>query len=286
MSLGYLRRQLLTSTFFLPMMSLGRRQRQAIYRVYDFCRIVDDIADGTLPKSEKLLQLDWWESEITRLYKSTPYHPVTKQLLSPVQHYRLGPDHFRGILAGMRMDAMETMILPTEQELEHYCYRVAGCVGLISVRIFGCRKPESEQFAWHLGQALQLTNILRDVKADAQMGRIYLPKEWMEHAGLLPIAPSDIPHRIAELKPVLQRLARKAAKAYSEAEKCVHPDDRESLRCALLMSDMYRRLFIRMQEDDWSYRKPYRMSVGDIGFIVWRLMNNRVSAPLTASPAQ
>ena len=127
--------------------------------------------------------IDAWRGEIRALYQGTPSHPVTKALAVPVERFGLAEKHFMEILEGFEMDGGGAMLRPTLTQLERYCHCVAGCVGLLSVEIFEYRARSIPTFARHLGQAFQLTNILRDVAEDAKRGRIYLPQELLEKQG-------------------------------------------------------------------------------------------------------
>lgn len=261
------------SSFFLPMCVLPRAQRRALYDLYDFCRTVDDITDGEGTAEHKLSQLAEWEKEIDHISQgSRPRTALGRRLKKRTRTYILAPEHFHRIIEGMRMDVNGQMIAPPLQTLEHYSYCVAGCVGLLAIRIFGCTRSESDAFARQLGHALQFTNMLRDLKDDAAMGRIYLPREWLEQVGIADMDPQDIPHRLNSVRPVLHRMAEKAAFHFQQAEQWIHPQDRKALRCALLMAHIYRRLLDRMQADGYSYRMHYRATVGDIGRVLCQIV--------------
>ncbi len=257
------RLRLVRSSFFLPMCWMSAPQRQGMRAVYAFCGEVDDIADGSDGRAEKQRRLSWWEQEIARLYDGAPSHPITRALQAVIARYDLQQAHFQQILAGVRMDTDEHMLLPDAETLERYCYRVAGCVGLLSIRIFGCTQPASEDYAIALGHALQRTNILRDVPADARMGRIYLPGEWVRLAGLMPLKPAEIVTNPARLQPVCKQMAAQADDYYRQAAALIDPADAAALLPARMMSIGYRRLLQRMQADNWRYNRAYRLTLSD-----------------------
>ncbi len=171
------------SSFAAGMRVLPRARREAIFAVYAFCRLVDDIADGHAPAAEKRERLDAWTDEVTRVFARVPRTAVGEELVRAVQRYQLPRHEFDLVIEGMRMDA-EGMVAPDPQRLERYVRCVAGAVGLLSMRVFGAwRGDASRRFALSLARAMQLTNILRDVEEDAAMGRLYLPAPLLEAAG-------------------------------------------------------------------------------------------------------
>jgi len=151
--------------------------------VYAFCRVVDDVVDlGTNGDSAKR-ELTLWRQELKRCQGGFPTHPVALALQPVISRYQIPLQHFESLVDGVAMDLSPRRYARFE-ELKVYCRHVASMVGLISIRIFGCRHPASERYAESLGIALQLTNILRDLKSDWQRGRVYLPSEEMERFGL------------------------------------------------------------------------------------------------------
>ena len=166
------------------MMLLPREKREAMLALYAFCRETDDVADEIEDPAESRALIDAWRGEVRALYQGAPRHPVTRALAVPVERFGLAEKHFMEILEGFEMDGGGAMLRPTLAELERYCHCVAGCVGLLSVEIFEYRARTIPTFARHLGQAFQLTNILRDVAEDAKRGRIYLPQRAAGKAGI------------------------------------------------------------------------------------------------------
>ena len=178
------------TSFFWAMRLLEPARRDAMFAIYAFCREVDDIADEGGTAEAKRQGLAEWRREIDRLYAGAPTRPTTRALLRPVAAYGLLREDFLAVIDGMEMDALRDIRAPSLAELELYCARVAGAVGLLSVRAFGDRSETARKLALAEGKALQLTNILRDLAEDAGRGRLYLPRELLEKHG---IAASDLP---------------------------------------------------------------------------------------------
>lgn len=247
------------SSFYWPIRCMRGPKRHAMQALYQFCRAVDDIADSDLPTEEKHARLDDWEQEIALLYAGNPQHSISRQLLPAVQSGHLKQYYFNEIIAGMRMDVDAAMCCPDLSTLELYCYRVAGCVGLLTVAILGCHARQAEDFANYLGQAMQRTNILRDVFDDAAMGRIYLPKEWL-NASLTPQCLSS--HR-EMLVPALEHMADSAQDYYHKAQTAMADLDQSTLVPALMMRDVYQRLLVTMRKDGWAFRQAYTLGLAD-----------------------
>ncbi|MEY3244400.1 MAG: hypothetical protein RJB20_640 [Pseudomonadota bacterium] len=171
------------SSFYYSFRFLSKSRRLAITALYAFCREVDDIADECTDLSVAKTKLNWWRSEIERLYQNQPQHPVSKALLQAIHTYQLDAEHFMEIIDGMEMDLNFNRYQDFKQ-LQLYCYRVASVVGLLSAQIFGFKNRKTLKFAHDLGMAFQLTNIIRDVGEDARRNRIYLPLDELAKFGV------------------------------------------------------------------------------------------------------
>ena len=154
-----------------------------MFQIYSFCRQVDDIADSDGPRPERLAALQQWRSDIEALYQGHP-PPRLKDYVSSVQKFDLKREDFLAIVDGMEMDVPQDIRAPDLATLDLYCDRVASAVGRLSVRVFGLPEADGILLAHHLGRALQLTNILRDIDEDAAIGRLYLPQEGLLHAAI------------------------------------------------------------------------------------------------------
>ena len=173
------------SNFYYAFLTLPRPQREALYAVYAFCRTVDDIADGGGDADVQRRELARWRQEVARCYEpgAVPTLPIARQLAEAVRAYGLPRSALEAIIEGCEMDLRRTTY-ETEEDLYPYCYRVASAVGLCCIEIFGYTDPRAREYAVQLGMALQLTNILRDVGADARAGRVYLPQEDLRKFGV------------------------------------------------------------------------------------------------------
>jgi phytoene synthase len=170
------------SNFYYAFLTLPRRRREALYAVYAFCRTVDDIADlggerGADPPAQRR-ELQRWREDVARCYEpgAVPNHPIALRLQAAVRAYPIPRAALEAIIDGVEMDLYRAAY-ETADDLYPYCYRVASAVGLCCIEIFGYTDPRARQYAINLGQALQLTNIIRDVGADARAGRVYVPQE-------------------------------------------------------------------------------------------------------------
>ena len=173
------------SSFYSAMRILPKRQRAAMFALYAFCRAVDDVADEPGPTSpaERLAELERWRADVAAMFVGRAPQRLS-DLVQAVRDYNLQRKDFDAVIDGMAMDAAEDIRAPDWRILDLYCDRVASAVGRLSVRIFGLPEQPGEALAYHLGRALQLTNILRDVDEDAAMGRLYLPREALQSAGV------------------------------------------------------------------------------------------------------
>lgn len=230
---------------------LSRARRQAMYAVYAFCREVDDIADEGGTREEKLAALAEWRAEIDRIFDCRPQFPTGVALLAAVREFNLPRQEFLLMIEGMERDAAGPIVAPTLSELSAYTRRVAGAAGQLSMPVFGAPKSEaSDVFAISLGDALQLTNILRDVEQDADEGRLYLPRELLERHGC-PLAPEQIA-TAPGLPAVRAELAEHARKKFSGAREALKSLDWRMLRPALLMMGVYERYLDKMTARGWA----------------------------------
>ena len=179
------------SSFYSGMRILPRRQREAMFEIYAFCRAVDDIADDPGPRPARREQLQRWRADIDALYAGKPPAALAG-LAQAVKTFGLKREDFLAVIDGMEMDVVADICAPDRATLALYCDRVACAVGRLSVRVFGMPEAPGLALADHLGRALQLTNILRDLDEDAALGRLYLPNEALEHAGIAAREPGAV----------------------------------------------------------------------------------------------
>ena len=244
------------SSFSLGMRILPSERRMAMYAIYAFCREVDDVADDGGPTETRLAELERWREEVHRLYQGRPSRPTTLALLEPIRRFELPREEFLALIDGMEMDARETMRAPTMTMLLLYCRRVAGTVGLLSLPVFGAAEAEARTFALTLGDALQLTNILRDLAEDAERNRLYLPREALEHHGIDPTLSPAAVLRHPALPAVFRDLTVLARTRYAEANAALLHCDRRRLRPALLMMAIYEAILDRLELHGWNPDRP------------------------------
>ena len=205
------------SNFFYAFLLLPRAQREAIFAVYAFCRIVDDAVDEGADRGAQRAELARWREEIARVWGAgEPQHPAAQRLREAVRRFPIPREALEEIIAGVEMD-LDVASYETFKDLYPYCYRVASAVGLCSIAIFGYSDPRAQDYAINLGVALQLTNILRDVQVDARIGRVYLPQVLLRRFG---VSPDEL--RLGRYSPAFEALmafeATRASMAWSSAK--------------------------------------------------------------------
>ena len=248
------------SSFVSGMRVLPRPRREAMYAIYAFCREVDDIADTPGDLSGRVDRLDKWRDEIVGLYAGRPTHPITRALRRPIESYALPQSEFQTIIDGMEMDLRGVMRAPSMTELETYCRRVAGAVGLLSMCVFGAREREACEIALTLGEALQLTNILRDLLEDAALNRLYLPYEMLDAHGIHSRDPSEVLAHPA-LPRVCAELAAHARDRFQKTHALLELCDRRRLKPCVLMMAVYERILTKLERQNWQYlAEPVRVS--------------------------
>ncbi len=237
------------TSFYRGMAVLPPDRRNAMYAIYAFCRIVDDIADEEGDLAEKHERLDAWRTRVAALYSGAADDAVTRVLVRAVRAFDLRQADFEAIIDGMQMDADSAIIAPDLATLLLYCDRVAVAVGRLSVRAFGDASAVADRVALHLGRALQLTNILRDLQEDAERGRLYLPREFLSDAGV-PFDP-DAALIHPELPLVCTRVADLAHENFRAAATAMHACDRRAMRPARLMGATYSAILNRLERRGW-----------------------------------
>ncbi len=232
------------SSFYWAMRLMPRAKRRAMFAVYGWCRLVDDIADADLPAGERRAGLDAARRDLDRLFAADDGSGLARA----IQDHRLERAWFDMVLDGLGTDIAAPLTAPGMADLDLYCRRVAGAPGRMAIAIFGCEEPEAADFAFAAGAALQLTNILRDVREDAERGRLYLPHEALAAAGISGDDPRAViaDPRLAAAKAWLSDRARRH---YDAAEALAKRCDRR-LWPGLAMLRLYRRLFDRQPREE------------------------------------
>jgi phytoene synthase len=226
------------SSFYAAMRILPREQREAMFQIYSFCRQVDDIADSDGPREVRLAEIQQWRDDIDALYQGRPPARLSDYVAS-VRRFDLKREDFQAIIDGMEMDIPQDIRAPDMATLDLYCDRVASAVGRLSVRVFGLPEDDGILLAHHLGRALQLTNILRDIDEDAGIGRLYLPLEGLLHAGITSNDPLKVTTEPA-LPKVCAPLVERARAHFEKADEVMKRNPRRVVRAPRIMSKYYR----------------------------------------------
>jgi 15-cis-phytoene synthase len=237
------------SSFYYSFMFLPPPRRRAITALYAFCREVDDVVDETSDPGVAQAKLAWWHEQVHDAFTGTPQHPVALALQPVVAAFDLPEAHLQSVIDGMAMDLERSRYLDFA-ELEVYCHRVAGVVGLLSAEIFGYTNPATRQYARDLGIAFQLTNIIRDVGEDARRGRLYLPQEDLARHG---VTAASILHGQGgdAFRALMAGQVALARDWYERAFASLPPEDRVAQRPGIIMAAIYRTLLDEIVRDDY-----------------------------------
>lgn len=246
------------SSFYWAMRLLPRQRREAMFALYHYCRVLDDIADGDADADQRRAQLAVIRGAVAALYETgIALHPALIPLAPAITRFNLPRAELEALIDGMESDVNRPLTAPSLAELRLYCRRVAGSVGMLANHIFG--RPEAEGLAVALGEALQLTNILRDVAEDAHLGRLYLPAEALTMAGIATQSPKAVLTHPA-LPAACALVAELAEEDYRQADAEFARLGRRGLFPARVMMATYRRQLARLVEERWRHPdKPPRL---------------------------
>lgn len=269
--------------FYYAFLALPKAQRDAIYTVYAFCRYCDDITDDAPGPQAPEALLHAWRCELTRCYQGQPTHRITQALQQTIQQYSIPQKHFDELICGVEMDLTQQRYA-TFAALEQYCHRVASVIGLACLPIFGVTHAQAQTYARYIGLALQLTNIIRDVKEDAERGRIYLPLEDLQRfhypeEDLLQQRYTDA------FVALMQFQAQRAQAYYQRAAACLTPGDRARLIAPEIMAAIYRTTLRKIARRRYNVYRG-RTSVPTLQKIVlalWVFGQTRLAAALGSS---
>ncbi len=280
------------TSFYYSFSLLPRDEREAMHSVYAFCRYADDIVDEEEeevlgPEAERILRkrerLNRLRTEVEKCYAGTSRHPILLPLSAVVKRFRIPKQYFLTLIDGMETDLVKDRY-ETFEELREYCYSVASVVGLICIEIFGYRYEETKEYAVDLGIALQLTNILRDVKADAKRGRIYLPLEDLRTFGY---SAEDLMAGRYNL-PFIELMrfeTRRARDYYGRARAALRPDERRTMFAAEIMDAIYYRMLEKIELREFNVfgekkirvRTPHKLWIAAKLWVITRVLTNRKS---------
>ena len=234
------------TSFYYSFLVLPAAQREAIVTVWDACRAIDDAVDEAGGAADAATQLTFWRAEIARVFdRGTPLSPQGLALQPVAAAFALPRRAFEDLVDGVEMDLTHQRYASFD-ELREYCWRVASTVGLICLNIFGCRHPGGRDYAMNLGLALQLTNIVRDVKVDLSRGRIYLPQDELRRAGCTEeaLARGEVTGPVAA---VLELQCRRARDYYDRAAATLPPGEARHLVAAEIMGAIYFAILKRIE---------------------------------------
>lgn len=271
------------SNLALAFVLLPKSKRDGMTALYAFCREVDDVADDeSVPVDQRRARLEEWRKDIAcACAGASPKFPVNQELRPVIAAHRLPFTLFDELIRGVEMD-LDIKRYETFEQLDHYCYRVASVVGLLSIEIFGYSNPACQRYADRLGKALQLTNILRDVRTDAERGRIYLPLAELKRFGVTPeeILRFEYSDRFRNLA---SSVAGRARDFYRQARESLPAEDRRSMAAAELMGSVYWRLLRKLENKEFNVLGPHptRLSKGQKLLLILRTWYRMFSGALT-----
>jgi len=248
------------SSFYYAFNLLPNEKRDAMNTVYAFCRKTDDIIDeGSEPDELKYEKLRKWRIELEKAFSGNSGYSLLNKLVKTISQFNIPVEPFFELIKGMEMDLQKTRYL-TFDDLRLYCYRVASTVGLMCIEIFGYKHTSAKDFAVNLGIALQLTNILRDIKRDSQKGRIYLPQEDLKKFSYSEddIYKQNYDERFISL---MKYEVERAEKFFENATENLNLDDKKAMFAARAMQHIYKRLLEKIIEAEYNiYRKNIKVS--------------------------
>jgi phytoene synthase len=250
------------TSFYYAFLVLPAEQRKAIIAVWDFCRAVDDAVDEAETREAQHAReaICSWRAELARCFEGGVPETVQGRTLQPlISRFELPRDAFVDVIDGVAMD-LDTTRYQTFEDLLQYCRRVASAVGLICIRIFGCRDPRARDYALNLGVALQLTNIVRDIKDDLARGRVYLPLDDLAAAGCT-VEDLAAGRMTPPVRQVIAFECGRAREYYRRAVEMRPESDRRRLVAAEIMRAVYFETLRRVERRNYDvFSGPARLA--------------------------
>lgn len=245
------------TSFFWSMRLLPKAQRNAMYTIYAFFRHIDDIVDGDSDMKEKIDLIKAWRKEIDNIYdKKLPTTEIGRKIYKNCMRFKLPKEEFINLIDCITMDIPNPVQAPSLSEFNRYCRGVAGVPGSLSLRIFGCDDEKIiEELATSLGNALQITNILRDVKEDAEVNRLYIPEEFLNKAEIKSRDPLTV---VVDKNLAIAReeLAKMANDEYKTAFGILKTMNKKTAKPVKAIAYIYKRYFDIMQNRGWEIISP------------------------------
>ena len=255
------------SSFYWGMKLLPEIKKRAMFSVYAFCRVVDDIADNSGTTKSKKTKLNDWKKKIDSIYNNNNKNEsILMELKTSIETFNLEKRDFISIIDGMLMDVKKKIQFPSKTEFEIYCERVAVAVGYLSIKIFGLSGYEGKKYAYSLGMAFQLTNIVRDFREDLDMERCYIPRSKLKKYGIKgSLSNLDKTNKIQE---VLQDILKDADKFFKKADKISKNLDKKKIIASELMKQFYKKIHKKMFNKNIDIEKKVRLNFFDKTFIL------------------
>lgn len=239
------------SSFYYTFLFLPENKRRAMHTIYAFCRITDDIADSPDESDEeKLAKLDEWKDELSRALNNHSKFNLLNSLSKVIKDFNMSILPFYDLIEGVRMDLTKKRY-STFEELKIYCYRVASTIGLMTIELFGFKNPASREYAYYLGIAMQLTNIIRDIKFDVEQNRIYLPQEDLVKYNYSDEELIKLTYNEAFIN-LMKFEVERAEHYYQKADTFFHPDDHKVLAMGRAMHEIYYNVLQKIKKNNFN----------------------------------
>ena len=260
------------SSFYWGMKSLSKEKKRAMFSIYAFCRIVDDIADNFGHPEKKNKKLDEWVKKINILFsKKNHKTSILRELKISINNFNLDQKDFISIIEGMKMDVKENIKFPSQNKLKKYCERVAVAVGYLSIKIFGIDEKLGRKYAYNLGMAFQLTNIVRDFSEDLKLGRCYISDEKLKKYRIK--KDIELLQENSKIQNVLQDILQEAKFFFDESDKLSKKIDKKKIIASEVMKHFYKKIHKKMFGKHLNLEKKVKLGLFDKFSIFFHFMS-------------